>query len=145
MPTRWTPITMTCSRRWPVRPERIDTTTAIAIHNMQIDRHGGLPGIRDMGALEACLAQPWGRFGGVDFYPSLEEKAARLAYEVITQHPFADGNKRTGLALMLVLLRAGGSPAVFDHGELYRVTLAVASGDMDYQGLLAFIRSSSSQ
>ena len=67
-----------------MNPEWIDVDTAIAVHDMQIRRHGGMPGIRDRDALEACLAQPWSGFGEVEFYPSVEEKAARLAYEVIT-------------------------------------------------------------
>ena len=125
-----------------MNPEWIDMDTAIAVHDMQIRRHGGMPGIRDRDALEACLAQPWSGFGEVEFYPSVEEKAARLAYEVITQHPFLDGNKRTGLALMLVLLRAYGVRVVFDHATLYRNILAVAAGDVGYQELLAFIRAS---
>lgn len=102
-----------------MNPEWIDVDTAIAVHDMQIRRHGGMPGIRDRDALEACLAQPWSGFGEVEFYPSVEEKAARLAYEVITQHPFLDGNKRTGLALMLVLLRAYGVRVVFDHANCW--------------------------
>jgi len=122
-----------------VNPGRIDPATAVAIHDMQIRRHGGVMGIRDAAALEACLAQPWAGFGDIEFYPSPEEKAARLAYEVITQHPFLDGNKRTGLALMLVLLRAYGIPAVFDHAELQRLVLAVAAGDVGYRELLAFL------
>ena len=66
-------------------PERIGVDVAIAVHDMQIRRHGGMPGVRDMNALEACLAQPWGGFGDLEFYPAPEEKAARLAYEIITQ------------------------------------------------------------
>ena len=60
----------------------------------------------------------------------------------VTQHPFVDGNKRTGLALMLVLLREGGIAATFDHGELLHSILSVANGDLDYDGLLTFVRKS---
>lgn len=125
-----------------MNPGRIDPETATAIHDMQIRRHGGVMGIRDAAALEACLAQPWAGFGDIEFYPLPEEKAARLAYEVVTQHPFIDGNKRTGLALMLVLLRACGVPVVFDHADLHRVMLEVASGQASYRDLLAYVRSS---
>lgn len=125
-----------------MNPERIGVDVAVAVHDMQIQRHGGMPGVRDMNALEACLAQPWAGFEDLEFYPTPEEKAARLAYEIITQHPFLDGNKRTGLALMLILLRACGVHAVFDHAALYRTTLTVASGDADYTDLLAFVRTS---
>lgn len=120
----------------------IDVPTVLAIHDLQIRRHGGSGGVRSLSCLEGCVASPWMSFAGEDLYPTLCEKAVRLGYEVITQHPFVDGNKRTGLALMLVLLREGGNAATFDHGELLHSILSVANGDLDYDGLLTFVRKS---
>jgi death-on-curing protein len=56
---------------------------------------GGLVGIRDLGALESAIAQPYMTFGGNELYPSLAEKAAALGFSLIQNHPFADGIKRT--------------------------------------------------
>ena len=70
------------------------------------------------------------------------ERAAKVHADFVGIHPFVDGNKRTGLALMLVLLREGGIAATFDHGELLHSILSVANGDLDYDGLLTFVRKS---
>ncbi len=125
-------------RRAEVAP--VSRETAVAIHDMQIARHGGVPGVRDEGLLDAAIAQPWQGFGDVEAYPTLEEKATRLAYEVITQHPFADGNKRTGAALLVAVLRANGARFKPRAADLLAAVMGVASGELDYDGLLAFVR-----
>lgn len=122
--------------------EPISAETVEAIHDMQLSRHGGMPGVRDRRLLEACVAQPWQSFGGSDLYPTLQEKAARLCYEVVTQHPFADGNKRTGAAAMLALLRANGARFRPGHSDFLSTVVGVASGEVGYDGLLDFVRRS---
>lgn len=69
---------------------------------------GGLVGIRDLGALESAIAQPYMTFGGNELYPSLAEKAAALGFSLIQNHPFADGNKCTGHAAMETFLALNG-------------------------------------
>lgn len=76
-----------------------------AIHNEAISRFGGMPGLRDPGLLDSALAQPFQTFGGVDLYPTLAQKAARYAWGIARNHPFADGNKRTAAACMAAYLR----------------------------------------
>lgn len=122
--------------------EPIAKETAIEIHRRQIERHGGISGLCDEGLLEAALAQPWQGFGGTDLYPTIDEKAARLAYEVITQHPFADGNKRTGAALVSVLLRANGMRFKPRANDYLETVLGVADGSLGYEDMLAFVRRS---
>ena len=63
-----------------------------------MEQTSGLVGIRDFGALESALAQPYMTFSGNELYLSLAEKAAALGFSLIQNHPFADGNKRTGHA-----------------------------------------------
>ena len=124
----------------PVEP--VAKETAIEIHRRQLERHGGMDGLRDEGLLQAALAQPWQGFGGTELYPTIEEKAARLAYEVITQHPFADANKRTGAALVSAVLRANGmrfKPRAKDYME---TVMGVADGALGYEDMLAFVRRS---
>ena len=72
----------------------------IVIHDVAIARFGGLPGVRDEGLLDSALAQPWQTFGGRDLYEGDVAKVCRLRYGVIRDHPFTDGNKRTGAALL---------------------------------------------
>ena len=72
----------------------------LGIYQRVMQETGGLMGIRDLGALESAIAQPYMTFDGNELYPSLAEKAAALGFSLIQNHPFADGNKRTGHAAM---------------------------------------------
>jgi death-on-curing protein len=76
----------------------------LELHRRLIDQSGGMAGIRDLGLLEASLAQPRQTFGGIDLYPELIEKAAALGFSLIQNHPFVDGNKRIGHAAMEITL-----------------------------------------
>jgi death-on-curing protein len=85
--------------------EWLDIDFAEKIHALQIEKHGGAPGLRDKTLLDSALAQPFMTFAGVDLHPSTEEKAAKLAFGIIRNHPFADGNKRTATQLMMIFMR----------------------------------------
>ena len=124
-----------------IRPiEPLGKETILEIHRRKIAHFGGLDGVRDEGLLEAALAQPWQGFGGTELYPSIEEKAARLGYEVISQHPFADGNKRTGAAVIGVLLRAHGYRFKPRTEEFYDMVYCIADGSKSYDDLVSFVR-----
>lgn len=88
--------------------ERIGKEAALAIHSAAIARFGGLDGVRDEGLLESALAQPFQTFDGEELYPTVAQKAARYAYGIASNHPFADGNKRTATAIMGAFLRMKG-------------------------------------
>ena len=113
---------------------------ALALHGRAIERFGGLRGVRDAGLLDAALAQPWQTFGGIELYPTPEEKVARLCFEVVTQHPFVDGNKRAGVLLLGVLLRREGRAFRPDASDFLHVIMGVAAGAKGYQELLSFVR-----
>ena len=109
------------------------------LHKMIAQETGGSIGIRDEGLLESALETAFSSFGGKEFYPSKEEKGARLGYNLISNHAFVDGNKRIGMYVMLTFLEVNGirlRPAVDD---VARVGLAVASGEMHYDDLLEWI------
>ena len=120
---------------------QMDRTVAEKIHEEALKRFGGLPGVRDEKLLESALSQPWQTYGGQELYPSLEQKAAQLAYGIIKNHPFFDGNKRTGAALMATLMRLGGHPFRPDPQEFQETILAVASGQLDASGLCQWLES----
>jgi death-on-curing protein len=94
---------------------------------------GGLVGIRDLGALESAIAQPYMTFGGNELYPSLAEKAAALGFSLIQNHPFADGNKRTGHAAMESFLAVNGHEISASTEEQVEIILSVASGKLNRQ------------
>ena len=98
--------------------ESIDKETALAIHSAAVARFGGLDGVRDKGLLESALAQPFQTFGGEELYPTVAQKAARYAYGIASNHPFADGNKRTATAVMGAFLRMNGCRFKPRHDEL---------------------------
>jgi death-on-curing protein len=72
----------------------------LELYRRLIEQSGGLAGIANLGALESALAQPRATFDGKELYATLVEKAAVLGYLIIQNHPFVDGNKRTGHAAL---------------------------------------------
>lgn len=92
-------------------------------------------GVRDFGLLESAVSAPFQSFGGVELYPTVTEKAARLCYGLAKNHPFFDGNKRTALHTMLVYLAVHGLALPVDDEELEGMIIDVACGKMDLQGL----------
>jgi death-on-curing protein len=100
----------------------------LELYRRIMEQSGGTMGIRDLGALESALAQPRMTFGGTDLYPSIAEKAASLGFSLVNNHPFVDGNKRTGHAAMEVFLILNGYEIEASIDEQERVILQVASG-----------------
>lgn len=75
----------------------IDYEEVLAIHQILVDDFGGSQGVRDENALKSAIARPFSGFGETEFYPSPEEKAGAVLESVLKNHPFLDGNKRTGV------------------------------------------------
>jgi death on curing protein len=103
----------------------------LELHRRILEQSGGALGIRDMGLLESAIAQPRMTFGGEDLYPSLLEKAAALGFSMIMNHPFVDGNKRTGHAATETFLVLNGLEINASVDEQERMVLAIASGEQD--------------
>lgn len=102
----------------------------LEIHRQVAAQSGGALGVLDIGLLEAALAQPRMSFSGEDLYPTIVEKAAALGYSLIQNHPFVDGNKRTGHAAMEVFLVLNGFEIDATVDEQEEIILAVAAGDL---------------
>ncbi|MEX0587775.1 MAG: type II toxin-antitoxin system death-on-curing family toxin [Cyanobium sp.] len=111
----------------------------LELHRRLIEQSGGMAGLRDLGLLEASLAQPHQSFGGVDLYPELRDKSAALGFSLIQNHPFVDGNKRIGHAAMETTLVLNGYEldATVDAAEA--IVLAVASGVLDREGFSSWV------
>lgn len=103
----------------------------LEIYRRVMEQWGGTTGVRDFGALESAVAQPQMTFSGEDLYPALIEKAAALGYSIIQNHPFIDGNKRTGHAAMEIYLLLNDHEIDADVDEQVSLILTVASGRMD--------------
>ncbi len=100
------------------------------LHRKIIERSGGTVGIRDLGLLESAIAQPRMTFGGDELYPSLPEKAAAIGFSIIMNHPFVDGNKRTGHAATETFLVLNSMEINSSVDEQERLVLAIASGEL---------------
>jgi death-on-curing protein len=111
----------------------------LQLHSRVIEQCGGAVGILSLGALESALLQPRMTFGGKDLYPTLPEKVAALGLSIIRNHPFIDGNKRTGHAAMEVFLILNGYEIYASVDDAERVVLRVASGDMGREEFTAWI------
>lgn len=108
--------------------KRLVLERVVDLHDALVARHGGQPGLRDRGLLEAALARPFASFSDVEAFPTPEAKAAALMHGIITSHPFVDGNKRTGAACALIALRSAGLALDLDIDRLEELTVRVASG-----------------
>lgn len=87
---------------------RLTERQVLSVHEMMIKATGGLDGTRDMGLLQSALNAQFQAFGGKEVYHSLLSKAAAMCRSVISNHPFVDGNKRTGIHIMLIFLEVNG-------------------------------------
>jgi len=112
----------------------------LQLYRQIMEQSGGSMGIRNLGALESALAQPRTTFGGKDLYPSIPEKAAVLAFSFIQNHPFVDGNKRTGHAAMEAFLLLNGHEINAPLEEQEKVLLQVAAGKLAREEFAAWLR-----
>jgi death-on-curing protein len=111
----------------------------LLLHRRVIERSGGASGLRDQGALQSALAQPRASFGGQDLHPTLIDKAATLAFGLVQNHAFVDGNKRIGHAAMEVFLMLNGLEVSCGVDEQERVFLDLAAGHLSREQLARWL------
>lgn len=102
----------------------------LALHTESIRRFGGAHGVRDVAALESALATPQATMFGEYLHPTLAEQAAAYLYHLVQNHPFVDGNKRTGLAAGLAFLGINDVRIETTSDALVELTLGVAKGEV---------------
>ena len=118
----------------------ISVEQALKIHALAIEKFGGSIGLRDIGALESALARPFQTFGGDDLYPGIFEKAAAIAESIIINHPFIDGNKRSGYLLMEALLRYKGFRINASDEILYKFIINISTGAISFDDIVEWLR-----
>ena len=109
------------------------------LHRKMIEATGGLDGLRDEAMLDSALSAAFQTFGGVELYPSVTAKIARIAYGLVCNHSFLDGNKRIGTYAMLVLLELNHIEVEFTDDDIIRIGLELADGKMSDKQLLDII------
>ena len=119
---------------------RFSREKVLLLHQLVIEETGGAADVRDLDLLDSALASAFQTFDGKELYPTKEEKAARIGYSLISNHAFVDGNKRIGMYVLLTFLETNGIRLRPSVDDVARIGFAVARGEMDYDGLLAWIR-----
>ncbi len=123
----------------------IDKKTVLFLHSVALEKDGGMPGLRDAGLLDSALAQPDMTFDGQELFPTFMEKVAAIGHSLICNHPFVDGNKRVGLAVMLVVLKLNGVEFVCSEDEIVETTLRIAKGELSRKELAEWLDHNSSK
>ena len=118
---------------------RFDKEKVLLLHQMLAESTGGSFGVRDQALLDSALSSCYATFDGRELYPTKEEKAARLACSLISNHAFVDGNKRIGIYVMLSFLDLNGVKIKAENDEIIKIGLAIADGSVKYDGLLDWI------
>lgn len=117
----------------------IDLQDVLHIHKVLVEQFGGIQGVRDAEILISALERPFSGFGEEEFYSSPSEKASAIVESIVRNHPFLDGNKRTGYTVMRLLLMHYGKDIQATQDEKVNFTLSVASGQLNYEQILAWI------
>lgn len=115
-----------------------DVAFVLRIHEEQLQEHGGAQGVRDQGMLESALARPVQKATYGD--PDLCELAAAYLFGIVKNHPFVDGNKRTGFVAADTFLALHGQSVEAAQEDIVAFVLAVAAGEIDEEGAAAFFR-----
>lgn len=111
----------------------------VLLHGKLLRATGGTSGLRDPGLLESAVLSINAGFGDSEQYPTVEAKAARLAFALVSNHAFVDGNKRIGMLAMLMLLGLNNVTLRYTQNELINLGLDAASGRAKYEDILEWI------
>jgi death-on-curing protein len=112
----------------------------IVLHQKVVNKTGGSHGIRDIGLIESAVNRANATFGGNDLYETVEAKIAATTYGLVSNHGFIDGNKRIGIAAMLLLLRLNGYELRYSQQELIDLGLGLAAGNLDENDIQKWIK-----
>ena len=124
------------------QPVWIDERDALALHDRLLALHGGASGVRDQGLLQSALARPQQRFAYGE-NADLIDMATAYTAGIVRNHPFVDGNKRTGFLIGVLFLELNGYRFAATEEDATQAVLALAAGTLDEPGYTAFLRENS--
>jgi len=120
-------------------PIWIDERDALALHDRLLALDGGAPGVRDMGLLQSALARPQQLYAYGD-NPDIIDMAASYTAGIVRNHPFIDGNKRTGFLVGVLFLELNGVRFTATEESAAQAILSLAAGTLDEPALAAWLR-----
>lgn len=115
----------------------------LIIHQDQIERYGGTHGLRDLALLESAIFRPQSSFSSKELYKTIFDKTAALMHSLILNHPFIDGNKRTGIVSALVFLELNGFRLEVGTKELIKTALKIESKKLNLENVAKWLESNS--
>lgn len=118
---------------------KLSKEKVLLLHQLIAEATGGSIGLRDEGLLDSALEAAYSGFEDVEFFPTKEEKAAKLGFDLISNHAFVDGNKRIGMYVMLTFLEVNGIRLECTDEDIIYAGLSVAAGTMSYEQLLTWV------
>jgi len=117
----------------------LSVENVITIHDTFLKEFGGLQGIRDINLLISAVESPKATMFGQDLYPSIYDKAAAYLYHIVCNHPFNDGNKRTGFGATLLFLKANSIPIIVNKKKYENLVVEVAKGKKTKEEIAYFL------
>jgi len=121
------------------KPVWIDKRDALVLHDRLLALHGGAAGLRDEALLESALVRPQQHFAYAES-PNIIDMATAYTAGIVRNHPFVDGNKRTGFVVGILFLELNGYRFTASQEDAAQVVLELAAGDLDEAGYSAFLR-----
>ena len=109
------------------------------IHKLLIDNFGGSHGIRDSSALQSALSRPFQTFEGKELYPTVIAKGAALFESLLFNHPFIDGNKRTGYVVTRLFLINNGFDIKATEDEKFQFVMEIASAKISFDQIAEWL------
>lgn len=119
---------------------RLTKEEILILHEQLIERYGGIHGVRDENLLDSALNAPFLGYDEYEFYPSVVQKAVRLCFGLVMNHPFHDGNKRIGAMALLITLDLNHLTLKTNSAELSDIILRLAAGSISDDVLLHWVQ-----
>lgn len=115
----------------------------MTIHEDQIERYGGSSGLRDLSKLESAIYRPQSTFGGEELYGTIFTKAAALVHSIVMNHPFRDGNKRTGMTSCITFLALNGYWLEVSQAQFVETALKITSKEWAVEEIAKWLQKNS--
>lgn len=112
----------------------------LVIHQDQIEQYGGSHGLRDLALLESAVFRPQSSFSGKELYKTIFDKTAAIMHSLILNHPFIDGNKRTGIVSAVVFLELNGFRLEVSQKELVKTALKIESKELSLENVAEWLK-----
>ena len=121
----------------------ISENEVLEIHSILIERFGGSDGIRDQELLDSALNRPYQTFDGKELYPKPVDKAAAILESIVKNHPFVDGNKRTGYVLARLLMMNEQLDIRADQEQKYQLVISISKGELSFDQIKEWLEKNS--